>query len=112
MPRLFPTSPHQGREDPSDDVQRLTSTFSRKRFKMLKTATLDHHLDDMLQRIRIEFERTGEIHSRFECVTECEIFHVPANWPDSSAKAAAYAPLRDCFRRRGVNRYIFAAEAW
>ena len=29
-----------------------------------------------------------------------------------SAKAEACAVLRDSFRRRGVNRYIFTSEAW
>jgi hypothetical protein len=62
--------------------------------------------------VRAEFERIGEIHSVFECVTDGEVFHVPANWPDDGAKAAACAALRDSFRRRGVNRYVFAAEAW
>jgi hypothetical protein len=78
----------------------------------LKTATLDYHLDDTLQRVRAEFERTGAIHSRFECVTDRESFHVPASWPDYNAKAAAYGALRDSFRRRGVSRYVFASEAW
>ena len=78
----------------------------------LKTATLDQHLDDMLGRVRAEFARTGEIYPVFECVTDGEIFHVPGNWPDRSARAAACAALRDSFRRRGVNRYVFASEAW
>jgi hypothetical protein len=78
----------------------------------LKTATLDQHLDDMLGRVRAEFARTGEIRGVFECVTEGEIFHVPANWPDGYAKAAACAALRDSFRRRAVTRYVFASEAW
>src|SRR6516162_11156462 len=77
-----------------------------------KTATLDEHLDETLRRIRVEFERTGEIHTGFQCVTDAEIFAVPAHWPDSSAKGAACAALRDSFRRRGVNRYLFAGEAW
>ena len=45
-------------------------------------------------------------------MTDAEIFHVPAHWPDLSAKAAACAALRDSFRRRGVNRYLFAGECW
>src|SRR6516165_7540687 len=77
-----------------------------------KTATLDEHLDETLRRIRVEFERTGEIHTGFQCVTDAEIFHVPAHWPDPSAKGAACAALRDSFRRRGVNRYLFAGECW
>src|SRR5262245_61040309 len=78
----------------------------------LKTAKLDQHFDNTLRRVRAEFERTGEIPPRFECVTEGESFHVLANWPDRSAKAAVCAALRDSFRRRGVNRYVFASEAW
>jgi hypothetical protein len=92
--------------------RRKASRSSRKKFKMLKIATLDHHLDDMMRCVRVEFERTGEIHSRFECVTDGEIFHVPANWRNHSEKAAVCAALRDSFRRRRVNRYLFATEAW
>jgi hypothetical protein len=92
--------------------RRKASASSRKKFKMLKTATLNHHLDDMLRRVRVEFERTGEIHSRFECVTDGEIFHVPASWRDDSERAAVCAALRDSLRRRGVNRYVFATECW
>jgi hypothetical protein len=84
----------------------------RKRLAELKTATLDQHLHDTMRRIRAAFERTGEIHPEFECLTDGEIFNVPANWPDPSAEAAACAALRDSFRRRGVNRYVFASEAW
>src|SRR6266516_1725341 len=91
--------------------RKAASTF-RKRPGKLKTATLDQHFDDTLRRVRAEFEHTGEIHSRFECVTDGDSFHVPANWPDRSAKAAACAALRDSFRRREVNRYVFASEAW
>ena len=83
------------------------------RFPKLKTATLDQHFDDMLHRVRTEFERIGEIDPAFfECVTDGEIFHVPANWPDRGAKVAAYTALRDSFCHRGVNRYVFASEAW
>jgi hypothetical protein len=77
-----------------------------------KSSTLDQHFDETLRRVRAEFERRGEIHPGFECVTDAEIFHVPAHWPDLSAKGAACAALRDSFRRRGVNRYLFAGECW
>jgi hypothetical protein len=77
-----------------------------------KTTTLEQHFEGTLRRVRTEFERTGSIQPVFECVTDDEIFHVPANWPDRSTKAAAYAPLRDSFRRRGVKRYVFASEVW
>ena len=91
--------------------RKATATY-RKGLAKLKTATLDQHFDDTLRRVRAEFEHTGEIHSRFECVTDGDSFHVPANWPDRSAKAAACAALLDSFRRREVNRYVFASEAW
>jgi hypothetical protein len=80
--------------------------------RKLKTATLDQHLNETLRRVRAEFERTGEIHPGFECVGDTESFDVPVNWPDPSAKTAACAALRDSFRRRGVNRYLFASEGW
>ena len=78
----------------------------------LKSSTLDQHFDETLRRVRAKFERSGEIHPGFECVTDADIFHVPAHWPDGSAKGAACAALRDSFRRRGVNRYLFAGECW
>src|SRR6516165_416638 len=89
--------------------RRKAAATSRKKLVKLN---IDQHLNDMLRRVRAEFERTGEIQSGFECATDGESFHVPANWPNRSAKAAVYAVLRDSFRRRGVNRYLFASEAW
>jgi hypothetical protein len=92
--------------------RRKAAATSAKKSANLNAATLDQHLDETLRRVRAEFERTGEIHSRFECVTDTESFDVPAHWPDSNAKGAACASLRDTFRRRGVSRYIFASEGW
>src|SRR6516225_9943161 len=89
--------------------RRKAAATSRKKLVKLN---IDQHLNDMLRRVRAEFERTGEIQSGFECATDGESFHVPANWPNRSAKAAVYVALRDSFRRRGVNRYLFASEAW
>jgi len=91
------------------DRRKAPATFRKS---MLKSLTLDQHFEETLRRVRAEFERSGEIHPGFECVTEAEIFHVPAHWPDSSAKGAACAALRDSFRRRGVNRYLFSGECW
>jgi hypothetical protein len=91
--------------------RRKAAPTSGKKLAKLNTATLDRHLNHMLRRVRAEFERTGEIHPGFDCVAGGESFHIPANWPDR-AKAAACAALRDSFRRRGVNRYIFTSEAW
>ena len=90
--------------------RRKASATSRK--SKLKSSTLDQHLDETLRRPRAEFERSGEVRPRFECLTDTESFDVPAHWPDLNAKAAACAALRDSFRRRGVNRYLFAGECW
>ena len=83
-----------------------------KGWKQLKAATLEEHLQDALRRVRAEFERTGELYPSFECLTDRERFHVPAGWPDRSAGAAACSALKDCFRRRGVKRYVFTSECW
>jgi hypothetical protein len=80
--------------------------------KSAKLTTLNQHFENALRRVRAEFERTGKINAVFECMTNGESFHVHANWPDRSAKGATYAALRDSFRRRGVNRYVFASECW
>ena len=77
-----------------------------------KTATLDQQFEKTLRRVRAEFKRTGEIHPRFKCVTDAESFNVPVNWPERSTRGAVCAALRDTFRRRGVNRYLFASEGW
>src|SRR6516165_6850177 len=77
-----------------------------------KTATLDEQFEKTLRRVRAEFQRTGEIHPEFKCVTDTESFEVPANWPDRGTRAAVCAALRDSFRRRRVNRYLFASEGW
>ncbi len=47
----------------------------------LKSATLDQHFEETLRRVRTEFERAGELHPTFECLTDRERFHVPAGWP-------------------------------
>jgi hypothetical protein len=90
--------------------RRKASATSRK--SKLKRFTLDQHFDETLRRVRAEFERSGEIHPGFQCMTDTEIFDVPAYWPDRGAKGVACAALRDSFRRRGVNRYLFASECW
>jgi hypothetical protein len=97
---------------PNRHQRRRAAATSTTKLAKLKTATLDQHLDDRMRRIRAEFERTGEIHPGFECVTDRGHFFVPGSWPDRSAKAAACAALRDSFRRRGVIRYVFASEVW
>jgi hypothetical protein len=83
-----------------------------KQRKELKAATLDQHFEQTLRRVRTEFEQTGELYPLFECLTDHESFHVAANWPNPSARAAACIALKDCFRRREVNRYIFISEGW
>jgi len=91
--------------------RRAAATY-RKNLARLNTATFDQHFDEVLRNVRAEFERTGEIRPGFECVADGESFHIAANWPDRRTKQAAYPALRDCFRRRRVNRYLFASEAW
>jgi hypothetical protein len=61
--------------------RRKAAATSAKKSANLNAATLDQHLDETLRRVRAEFERTGEIHSRFECVADAESFDVPAHWP-------------------------------
>jgi hypothetical protein len=97
---------------PNRHERRKTASTSGKKLAKLNTGTLDRHLNHMLRRVRAEFERTGGVGSGFECVADGESFHIPVHWPDHGAKAAACAALRDSFRRRGVNRYLFASEAW
>jgi hypothetical protein len=97
---------------PNRHERRKAAATRRKGVSKLKTSTLDHQLDETMRRVRAEFERSGEVHSRFECVADAETFDVPVHWPDPSAKAAVCAALRDSFRRRRVNRYLFASEGW
>jgi hypothetical protein len=80
----------------------------------LKTVAFDQQLEDTLRRVRNDFESSGQIDAEFECVAEGESFHFAMNWPDrdSTKVTAAYAALRDSFRRRGVNRYVFVSECW
>ena len=78
-----------------------------------KLGTLDQYFDKALRDVRAEFERTGGVEPGFLCVSDTEVFGVPGIWPDhGGAKAAACAALRDCFRRRGVKRYVFVSEGW
>ena len=74
--------------------------------------TLDQHFENALRHARTEFESTGMIKPQFECLTEGESFHVCANWSNPDEKYVACRALRDSFRRRGVNRYVFTSEAW
>jgi len=92
--------------------RRKAAATYRKKVARLNTATLDQHFDDVLRRTRADFERTGAIRPVFECVADGERFDVPAHWPDGISKATACAALRDSFRRRGVNRYVFASQYW
>src|SRR5262249_21629492 len=75
------------------DRQKASTTSRRSK---LRSSTLDQHFDETLRRVRAEFERSGEIDPKFECVTNTESFDVPAHWPDGSAKAAACAALPEC----------------
>jgi hypothetical protein len=93
-------------------ARRKAAATRRKGLSRLKTATLDQHFEQALRQVRAEFERSGEVHSRFECVADAETFDVPVHRADPAAKAAVCAALRDSFRRRRVNRYLFASEGW
>jgi hypothetical protein len=87
-----------------------TNCISREETKGL--VTLDQHFENALQYARAKFDSTGVIMPGFECVTDGETFHVWADWSNTDEKYAAYRALRDSFRRRGVNRYVFTCEAW
>src|SRR5262249_16735033 len=92
--------------------RRKASAAPSKQVARLNTATFDQHFDGVLREVRAVFERTGEIRAGFECLADGESFHIAPDWPDRRTKQAAYAALRDCFRRRGVNRYLFVSEGW
>jgi hypothetical protein len=77
-----------------------------------KLGTLAEHFAKTLRDVRAEFERDGDIGSGFNCFAGAEAFSISNPWPTSEAKPAAYAALRDTFRRRGVNRYLCATECW
>ena len=91
------------------DQRKVLSTCGKTK---LKSSTLDQHFEETLCRVRTEFERSGEVQPVFHCVTDAESSDVPAHWPDRTAKGATCAALRDTFRRRSVNRYLFASEGW
>lgn len=55
----------------------------------LKAATLDQHFEKALRRLRAEFEGSGEVYPRFECLTDTDSFVVPAHWPGHSAKGCS-----------------------
>jgi hypothetical protein len=78
----------------------------------LNTATLDQHFDSALHRVRAVFESDRRVLPGFECVADGEIFQISTIWPDRSQRDAACSALRECFRRRGVKRYVFASEGW
>src|SRR5271165_2334404 len=83
-----------------------------KRRKQWKSTSLDQQFEETLLQVRTEFKRTGRLSPTFECVTHHETFRVPVNWPDGNGRAAACSALKDCFRRRGVSRYVFISEGW
>jgi hypothetical protein len=92
--------------------RRKAAATSTKKVARLNTATFDQHFDGVLRNVRAVFERTGEVRPGFECLADGESFHIAANWLDRSDKAAAFSALRECFRRRGVKRYVFVTEVW
>jgi hypothetical protein len=92
--------------------ERRKAAATRKELARLNIATLDQHFDDVLRRVRALFAQTGEIPPGFECVVDGEIFQISTIWSEPSQRGAACSALRECFRRRGVKRYVFATEAW
>jgi hypothetical protein len=112
MSEVTENDEHDGDTGAEGDTATATDATGEERPMSKKTATLDQHFEKTLRRVRAEFKRTGEIYPRFKCLTDVESFNVPANWSDRRAKAAACAALRDSFRRRGVNRYLFVSEVW
>src|ERR1700738_776016 len=90
--------------------ERRKATATQK--QNLKAGTLDRCFEETIDRVRTEFERAGELHPTFECLTDRERFLVPVSWSDDIEKTAACIALKDCFRRRGVKRYVFTAEGW
>jgi hypothetical protein len=92
--------------------RRKAAATYRKKLARLSTLTLDRHFDDVLRRARAEFEETGEICPRFECVADGESFQISTIWSDHNDRDAACFALRECFRRRGVKRYVFVNEGW
>ena len=50
--------------------RRKAAATSRKGLSKFKTTTLNRQLDETMRRVRAEFERGGEIDSRFECVAD------------------------------------------
>ena len=74
--------------------------------------TLDQHFEQTLRRVRTELESGEMTELEFECVTKDETFHVIIEGLlDDQKKRVAYSALRDCFRRRGVSRYVFTGRA-
>ena len=73
------------------DRRKASATYSKSK---LKSSTLDRHFEQTLRRIRTEFGRSGEIHPRFECVTDAESFDVPAHWPVTVVRRVP--PARRC----------------
>jgi hypothetical protein len=79
----------------------------------IRNMTLNEHVEDVLGRVRKEFERKGEVRASFECVAENgELITIPFEWNNPQEKYASFGPLKDTFRRRGVRRYIFVNESW
>jgi hypothetical protein len=90
--------------------RRRAEAQARKTRAKLEKASLEEHFNDALRRIRAELVHTGEVRTRFECVSPDGLFVIKELWHNAAEKRAAYGVLRDAFRRRGVSRYIFTAE--
>jgi hypothetical protein len=76
-----------------------------------KLGTFDQHFASTLRDVRAEFERDGNIGAGFNCVTDSGVFSIPGTWDGDDEKAAAFAALRDSFRRRGQRQAAPALTA-
>src|SRR6266536_3170423 len=89
------------------------SKRKRAALRRLPELSLEEHAMDLRVRVASEFRRTGRVIHRFEAVTEKgDVFHVDAGWHNDHERAMFPNSLKDAFRRRGVQRYLFATESW
>jgi hypothetical protein len=86
--------------------------------KLTNRGTFDHHFEDMLRRVRTEFECTEIVKEGFEYVTENGVVELIAEWSSLAEQgqldrtAELNVSLRDSFRRCGVKRYVVAGGGW
>jgi len=75
--------------------------------------SLTEHIDDFRARVGSELRRRGEVRHRLEAVTGTgEVFEIDTHWHDRGEREAFCRSLPGVLQRRGVKRYLMAAEAW